>query len=187
MRRNTKILISILFLILTIPTYGQVFVKGIASLYFNDYVIGKASLGAEYKYDRLGIEYIYSTMVYDGDNSFADKINQIGLKYYFKNSDGKFKFYTSPFLNFHKMKATEDIDSYLGLYQEAKGTGYGISIGCLKDFGKHFGLEIAPCYYYLHTNTGNKFKGVGSYVYYRLTSRYIMGLRIYMYFKFNLI
>ena len=184
-KKRIKILILMLFM--TLSSFGQVYVKGFASLFMYDYLILKASIGTEYKYRRLGIEYINNNIVYSGDNSFSDRIHQVSFKYYIKNSEEKFKIYTSPFINFHKMEANEDIDSYLGLHQEAKGTGYGISLGVMKDFGKVFGIEIAPSYYYLHTNTGNKFNGVPSYVYYRLTSRYMLGLRFYMYFKFNFI
>ena len=195
LKHKSKVL-TILFLILisSFPSLGQLYIKGFALYPF--FIVGDTffksySIGSEYKTNRIAVEYHFNDYRWEGGGYFKSLKQQIGLKYYIKNSESKCKLYASTFFNYQNMYAKRCLDSYEELadtryaYEEkAIGTGYGLSLGVMQSFGKHIGMEIAPYYYYLHTNKGEKLKDAPYFS--NLKNRFIWGLRFYLYFKCNL-
>ena len=183
-----RINIQILMLFITLSSYGQLFLKCSytpITIPIGDYFVHSYSIATEYKKNQIGIEYLYNKKQLLGD-CFASYIkHQISLKYYLKNKEGSFKLYASPLFNLIKMEYSDDGDTLNGISEEGNGRGYGLSLGIMKEFGKHFGVEMAPYYYFLKYYSGKKYNSAESYVYYIPSSRYIFDIRILLYFRIN--
>lgn len=198
--RTTYVMVIfiIVVLLLTVKkSFGQLYLKGSyfvfpvepAGYYFDTY-----SIATEYKKDRLGIEFLFNHKRYEyikilyKDSLKLNKL-QIALKYYVKNKDGKFKLYASPIFNHRDFIRYyySYVNPTMPFSVRTKGFGYGLSIGLTKDFGKYLGFEIAPFYNHFRFYYGAKHMRDGSTINYIPDKKHVFGLKIFLYFKINLI